>query len=320
MQKTIFSSLEYQKNSFSTVKYIFGLIALPFFIVSCGVQFTPVETFEEQNKDRHLKTEEFLKEKYPIHDYNSLAFGKTIVYKPESFRILDSLYAVKQDYIDKNKLRELKTSGIEDMISQYRPKAQADIDQVKYEHEHIYTLNNVDSMQVNHDYFVFDFKDSLITHTPFYNYNISSKWKKLHNSYLFEFHFVTNRDLYISGREREFIAFFKAREEKLIGEPELQPFMNHTFNIMEYAQAINSVDFNAITKQIGITVIKFLSENSEIESFGTFIALEDEYENVIGYERTIKWLENNKVNETTITFSPYLEFEEMKTKTKDKLK
>lgn len=313
MQNEFFITHKYQK-----LRHSLYFAAVSLLTFSCGVQYTPVETFEDQDRNRHKKTEEYLKSEYPINDYKSLAFGKTVVYKPESFRILDSLYEVKQEYIDNDNLRDLKLSGVEDMIDSYRPRAQEDIHKVKYEYEHIYTLNEVDSIQVNHDYFVFNYEDNLITHSPFYNYLIPKKWKNLHNSYLFEFHFVTNRDLYISGREREFIRYFKAREEDLIGEPELQSFMNHTLNLMDYANKINSVDFNLLSKQIGFNIIKYISEDSEIESFGTLIALEDNNEVILGYERTIIWLENNQINETTIKFNPYLEFEEMKTETKKK--
>jgi hypothetical protein len=142
----------------------------------------------------------------------------------------------------------------------------------------------------------------------------------LHNSYLFEFHFVTDRDLYISGREREFIQHFKAKEEALIGEPELQSFITHTLDIMRLANSINSVDFNLLTKQLGLNIVKFLSKDAVIDSFGTLIALEDENNNVLGYERTIKWSENNKVNETKIIFNQYLQLEKMETTTKDKIK
>ena len=284
---------------------------------SCGVKYTPVETFEDQDDKRHKKTEETLKSKFPNKKYESLAFGKTIVYKPPSFETLDSLYAVKKEYIDNNELRELKISGVEDMIENYRPIARQDIDEVRYEFEHIYYLTKNDTMEVHHDFFVLDHTDSIVTHTPFYSYNISKNRKELHNSYLFEFHFVTDRDLYISGREREFIQHFKSQEENLIGEPELQSFMTHTLDIMRLANHINSVDFNLLTKQLCLNVVKFISNSAVTESFGTLIALEDENGKVLGYERTIKWADNNQLKETTIVFNQYLQLEEMKTTTKD---
>lgn len=206
------------------------------------------------------------------------------------------------------------------MIENYRPIAQNDIDQVRYEIEHIYYLVDNDTIDVKHDFLVLDHKDSITTHTPFYSYKISKSRKELHNSYLFEFHFVTDRDLYISGREREFIQHFKLKEESLIGEPELQTFMTHTLDIMRLANHINSVDFNLLTKQLSLNIVKFLSKDAVIESFGTLIALEDEYNNVLGYERSVTWSENNKINETKIIFNPYLQLEKMETKTKDKLK
>lgn len=319
MQNKIDLSTKYHSKVILLINY--PIVVLSFFILtlsSCGINHTPVESFKDQDEKRHKKTEEFLKSEYPNKNYKSLAFGKTIIYKPPSFNTLDSLYAVKQEYIDNDEIRELKTSGVEDMIENHRPIAQQDIDEIKYEFEHIYYLTTDIGLQVNHDFFVFDYKDSLITHTPFYNYSIPSKWKELHNKYLFEFHFVTDRDLYISGREREFISHFKAREEELIGEEELQSFMTHTLSVMTLANQINSVDFNLLTKQLGLNTVKFISENSEIESFGTLIALEDENSNILGYERTVRWSENENIKETIITFNEYLEFENMETINKGK--
>lgn len=322
MQKKLKLSSDYQKRFKNSSYYFYLLFIIASFslISSCGVKYTPVKTFEDQDAKRRQKTEEVLKYKYPDKKYESLAFGKTIVYKPASFNTLDSLYAVKKEYIDNDELRELKMSGVEDMIENYRPIARQDIDKVRYEFEHIYYLTKNDTIQVHHDFFVLDHKDSVITHTPFYSYKILKSRKELHNSYLFEFHFVTDRDLYISGREREFIRHFKAKEEDLIGEPELQSFMTHTLDIMRLANHINSIDFNLLTKQLGLNIVKFLSKNAVTESFGTLIALEGESNAVLGYERTIEWSEDNKLNETKIIFNQYLQLEKMETTTKDKLK
>ena len=297
----------------------FFIVIVTFFTIisSCGIRYNPVETFEGQDKKRHEKAEAYLKSKYPDKEYSSLAFGTTIVYKPPSFNTLDSLYAVKKEYIDNDELRELKTSGVEEMIEAYRPKAQEDLDQVEYEFEHIYYLAKNDSIEVNHDFFVFNYKDSIITYTPFYNYSIPSNKKEVHNSYLFEFHFTTDRDLYISQREKDFLSYFKAREEELIREPELDSFINHTLKLMTLANRINSIDFKLLSQHISLKFIKNISNDAIIESFGTLIALEDSNNNVIGYERTIKWSEKDKIYETTITFNQYLELDNMKTITKE---
>ncbi|MDX1652487.1 MAG: hypothetical protein R3277_08350, partial [Brumimicrobium sp.] len=229
----------------------FGLSGLLLiFSGACATQYTPIETFQERDENRHKKTEAYIKEKFPGKEYKSLAFGKTIVYKPSSFEILDSLFTVREEYIDKGEIRELKTSGVEEMIAAYKPVAERDAHLVQYEHEHIYKFVKGSNHSVHHDYFLFNSKDSLLTHTPLYSYEIPAKWSELHNSYIFEFHFITDRDLYISGRERDFLDFFKSREQALIGEDELQDFMVHTLKIMNYARQINSIDYSELTKYI----------------------------------------------------------------------
>jgi hypothetical protein len=174
MQKKFKLSSDNQKSFINSSYYFYLLFIITTFslISSCGVKYTPVQTFEDQDTKRHQKTEEVLKSKYSDQKYESLAFGKTIVYKPSSFNTLDSLYAVKKEYIDNDELRELKMSGVEDMIENYRPIARQDIDKVRYEFEHIYYLTEKDTIQVHHDFFVLDHKDSVVTHKPFYSYNI----------------------------------------------------------------------------------------------------------------------------------------------------
>ncbi len=276
---------------------------------------TPIKTIKDQKEGFHKTIEETAKNMHALEDYQSLSFGQMKVYKPEAFVRLDSIYSVKQEYLDNNDLRGLKRSGIDDLIPGYRAEALQEIHEVQYEIEHIYQTSTSDSIEIHNAFFLFDYKDSLILVSPFYNFKIDKKYKTLFYAYQFDYHFVTNRDLHISEAEWEFLRFFKSKQFELIGNQELSPFMNHTMKIMEAAKKASTVDFRNISKILVINHFTDLGKKIAIESFGQLMVLE-ENETVIGYELKVEWVDeglNALKKSTTFTFSPYLEVESIST-------
>lgn len=282
---------------------------------SCISSHQPVERFQEKENNRKELIETILTKEHGDSVYQSLAFGPLTVYKPESFRELDSLYALKDDFIERNDLRGLKTSGVEDKIPAYRAEAQNDVDKVEYEIEHIFSLEYDDSFNISHTFFLFNHEDSLLSQDKLYSYTLPSQYKKMHNKYLFEYHFITSRDLYISRDEMEFIQFYKKKERQLAGTEELDSFMVNTMKTMELAQNINSVDYRELIKYRSIENLKPLGGDITINEFGTLIALKDENERIVGYEYTIRWHDNaNNIKKKSIfSYSPTLTLEGIET-------
>ena len=279
-------------------------------LFSCITPHEPIETIDKSIVSREKMIEDTLREKYGEDHYISLAFGQLTVYKPPSFQQLDSLYAIKQDYIENDDLRGLHQSGIEDVIPGYRAQAQNDIDQVKYELEHIFGVKNTDSIRVMHTYFTFNHSDEIQSISNLYDYIIHEKYEELHQKYLYGYHFTTNRDLYISKSESEFLELFKQREWELAQQKKgLDSFMNHTFSLMKLAQKINSVDFRTLAKFSSIEKLKSLHPGASItiEEFGELMMLENANDQIIGYEFKIIWkAEGASLKATTFSFSPFL--------------
>lgn len=287
----------------------------PLFLCSCISSYEPVERFEENEEKRREKIENRLVKRHSDSTYQSLAFGQLIVYKPESFKALDSLYALKDEYIERNDLRGLEKAGIEDMIPAYRAEAQEDIDEVRYEIEHVYSIKKNDSLTVQHAIFLFNHQDSITSEDQLYKYTIPQGLKEMHTNYLFEYHFITNRDLYISRDERDFIRYFKSKEQQLAGTKSLQPFMVNLLNTMQLAQRINSVDYRDLVKFKSIQKLKDLNTNLTIIEFGTLLALKDKNDQIIGYEFSIRWQrDDDKIKKKTIfSYSPTLNLIETQT-------
>ena len=294
------------------------LLLMALLLQACGLNFSPHPTIEERQKERETSIEKHLTAKLSnVDEYESLAFGTMKVYKPPVFAKLDSLYDIKYTYQKENRYRELHDSGIEEEIAKTQQYTNKYIDQITYEIEHIYALNGKDSTTIHHDYFVLDHKDSVLNHTKFYHYTIPISLKEIHLNYLFELHFITKSNLYISTPELNFIRYFKEKEQELIGDEKLQKFMIHTLNIMLLAEIINSVDFLNLSKVIAFNHLQSNYNNPDVTFFGNLVAHEDEFKNVIAYTLELRWRDNSQpskpVMSSTFEFTPYLNISKVET-------
>jgi len=285
-----------------------------FLLGGCITAHEPIERFKQKETTKKENIEEILSLRYGDSTYQSLAYGPLIVYKPESFKQLDSLYALKEDFIERNDLRGLETSNVEEKIPSYRAQAQQDIQLVQYEIEHIYSVKSVDSLTIHHSVFLYDYMDSLLSQDTLYTYSFPKKYEKMHINYLFEYHFITKRDLYISNNERQFIQYFKRKEQDLAKSPSISSFMTQVLETMTLAQKINSVEYNELIKYKSIQNLKPLGGNITINEFGTLIALEKNNE-IVGYEYDIRWQDNSdKIKKKSIfTYTPTLSLEKIDT-------
>jgi hypothetical protein len=132
----------------------------------------------------------------------------------------------------------------------------------------------------------------------------------LYKNYLFEMHFVTARELYISQSEQNFIRLFKHKENEYIGTPDHENFLIHTLRIMELGRRINTVDYVQLTQAIALFQIDQKVEKATIVNRQALIALENNQGELIGYEYSVDWKdpkdENATVIRTIFEFDPYL--------------
>jgi hypothetical protein len=282
---------------------------------SCITPYEPIATFEEKQLEKEKTIENYVKQnialdKNAVGVYESLAYGDLTVYKPKIFHSLDSLYAIKDSLIRHNKQREIIESDLELFIEEYRGKAQEQTDEIRYETEHIYCVRGSSHHSIYSEFFYMDAKDSIISSFEKFHFSIPRQDYNMYKNYLFEMHFTTPRELYISQLEKDFIMLFKSKEVQFYKTAEHQKFMQHTLRLMEIASVINTVDYVSLTRVIGTSLIQEKFKDAEILNIGSLIALEDNLKQVVGYEIEFKW--NNKENKfekdvvSTIEFDPYL--------------
>lgn len=289
------------------------MIAFLFMFPSCGLKFEPAPTLESRRKDREAVIETYVNE-FLKRDktYESLAFGPLTVYKPEEFHRLDSLYELKFSYEEQGRMNEFMALGLQEKIDSQITIAEEVKDQISYELEHIYSLQSGSNLRVYHDYFMLNEADSIVVHDPFYSYEIPLALKNMQLNYLFELHFLTPSERYISEEEMNLILFFKQREQELIeSERDLSRFMTHALTVMQLARRIGSLDFVDLTKAAANNYIKSRYENTVIDNFGALIVKEDtngeieEYSLAVQFRTTIEGETIQLLSE--FTFSPYLE-------------
>ncbi len=300
------------KASLTSKLILFCSIVL---LAACSVNFVPQPTLEERQFERERVIERHLHNTYRLSDrYESLGFGPLNVIKPPVFITLDSLYDIKSSYIDNNDLRGYKLSGVDELIEDYRIYANRQKHLLKFELEHIYTTSTKDSVRLHHDYFVLDYKDSILSHTPFYYYQLANRDKDNLLNYIFELHFITDAPIFITEQELNFIRFYKEREQELIRTDELNDFMKHVMELMYIAELVNSVDFVDLAKVEAVKAVKKTFQNSEKFSFGQLLVEEDELGQVIRYMMDVTWhpAPGEEKRKTRFTFDPYLKLKEQK--------
>lgn len=292
---------------------MFIRLIVPFLILgllgSCGSsQNNAIKTFQSQESEFHMTIENETANKYPAGTYKSLAFAETKVYKPIEFYKLDSIYAIKERYVENKDWRGLQDSGVEESIPSYRAAAQAVMHEVKYEIEHIYQARVKDSLQIHHAFYIFDHKNELKSITPFYHFDIDAAEQNLFYKYQFNIHFLTDRDLHISNEEWNFLQFLKAREIQLIKEEELQGYMDHVMLLMKIASVSHSVDFNDIAKYLVLLKLKELGGKIIINDIDQLYVNSID-EEIISYQIVVEWQfeDSKQLNKSTFEFSPYLE-------------
>lgn len=293
----------------------FSLVIL-LFLASCST-LKLYKSPEERRIEREKVIESFIKDSLPkSKSYESLGFGPLNVYKPSIFISLDSLYEVKYQYEKDGRIAEYSKTNNDELIEEYKKEAKKHEDKIEFEIEHIYSIKNLNELTIYHDYFLLDYKDSILNQDKLYHYRIPSYLKDIQMKYLFELHFTSNHhNRLITEEEYDFIKFFKAREQELIGNTrKLNEFMTHTLILMTLAERLNTINFVKLTKFVGE---RYLDRNFNGATMNSsqLIVEEDDQGNTLNYLLSIEWIDETEgqAMKSVMTFSPYLELEKVDT-------
>ena len=221
-------------------------------VTGCGLHYTPPETPEAFELRRHKAVEAYVQSNTKNQGvlYESVAFGKTQMVKPSSYRLLDSLYAIKY----KNEQRGLRTDAIlEEQIGNQRIIARNDTNRVIYIENHVFALTSDTTTEI----YAADFQlssdaavnDMIIRESTFLPKRDTERYKQ----YLFNESFL-NSGSQPSTSEEKFYALFTNHFNE-VSKDQRDLGVKHMLLIMEIAQRRKSLGPQGIIETLGAMAI-----------------------------------------------------------------
>ena len=117
---------------------LLGVFTISLTLHSCGLKYTPPETPESFEERRHQAIEQHFRQQLQKDslNYTSLAFGETIVFKPASFKTLDSLFELKYQ----NEQKKITDKELEEKILLQREVLAKDTAMIIYLENHVFSF------------------------------------------------------------------------------------------------------------------------------------------------------------------------------------
>jgi hypothetical protein len=242
------------KSLIKSLLYSFLLVTL---VASCGFKYTPTETRESFFQKRQGKISDYILNQMngQTLSYTSIAYGKTTVLKPISYKALDSLYELKYQ----NELKQIKDMRLEVIINNQRQIALNDTAKVLYLENHVFSLGNADTITFYNTIFhlTSDIKisDVDIKQSVF----LPAKYSELYRKYLFEESYLSAVN-YASEQEKKFYQKYKDEiENRSIAQQDA--FVLHALKLMELSARIRTTSNRELLNELAIQLLPKITVN-----------------------------------------------------------
>jgi hypothetical protein len=256
---------------------------------ACGLHYTAPETPEAFEIRRHKAVESYVQSttKNEGYMYESVAFGETQIVKPNSYRTLDSLYALKYN----NELKGLKMDALlDEKIGNQRIIARNDTNRVIYIENHVFALTSDTTTEIYGANFQVSSElvvhDMIIRESTFLPKRDTERYKQ----YLFNESFL-NLGNPPNSSESKFYTLFTNRFNEL-SKDQRDLEVRHMLQIMEIAQRRASLGTEGILKTLAaleilgnISVSELVNTASKLttSNFQFIKASNEPASQVIGY-------------------------------------
>lgn len=301
------------KSLFKSLWYSFLLVSL---VASCGLKYTPTETRESFFQKRQEKISDYILNQMngQTLSYTSIAYGKTTVLKPISYKALDSLYELKYQ----NELKQFKDIRLEEIINNQRQIALNDTAKVLYLENHVFSLGNSDTIVFYNAIFQLTSDLKVTDVTIKQSVNLPAKYSGLYQKYLFEESFLSAVNL-ASEQEKKFYQKFKDElENRSIAQQDA--FVLHTLKLMELSNCIRKTSNRELLNELAIEILTKICANPTntkvLPIKESIIRAENDAVTTTGYlvKITFSSIENGLIienNERTLLFNQFLELKEI---------
>ncbi|SFT69732.1 hypothetical protein SAMN05216474_1881 [Lishizhenia tianjinensis] len=240
----------------SKTNHLYFFHVLPLYLVllilpACASTKNVGKSLQSQEKTRELAIERYIKSTLgeDSNRYESIAYGKLIVTKPESFFPLDSMYRLKTELLKNKGKNYHQLEELDQAIAVKRLELEAEKSNIIYEQEHVYAVKKDSTVEIHEVMvnlenqinvnFLTPLDSNLINKELFYTYKI----------YFFNMPFVITSYYYPSQEEIEFYRLYKTHYESLFSTEERNAFLDHTLSLMRKAKRIRSLSVKKLVEK-----------------------------------------------------------------------
>jgi len=247
------------KNSCSAlITFLFTTLALVQ-LTGCGLKYTPPPSPEVIEEERRFAMQEQLYNDFNRigKKYSALTYGQLVVVKPDSYKRLDSLYAIK--YRHRNEHRP----ELDRQIDSQKALIANDTIPVLYVETHWFELAQDSTLE----YITAEIsmkKNNKITDVKNLDYfQVSKAYEPYARMFMKEESFLSPGTYAPSDNELSFYAAYKAQSATLQGEAK-DAFMKHTFGIMQIAGKSGTVSTDALLRVLALAEIRMAYPTADV--------------------------------------------------------
>lgn len=248
-------------------------------ISACGLKYEPQTMPEDQKLNRQKAVELMVEQEFSTKGmtYKSLAFGQTAVLKPQSYKVLDSLFAEKYKLEQEGRNDRYLNEAIE--VQQII--CQRDTNTILYRENHVFSLTYRDTAQIINGIFDLN-KNNELKNVKFEEaVYIDKELVPFYTYYLFEGSFLYPG---YSAETRE-TAFYRFYREKLavLSGSQKDTYLEHMLRLMSYAKRKKTLENTTLAKEVVKQVVHKGSNEYKEENFPRIDALY-EGNRLVGYD------------------------------------
>lgn len=232
----------------------FNVLPLSFVLLiftACSSSQTVGTSLERQERSREKIIESRIKKDLGSDstNYESIAFGKLLVTKPDSFYPLDSMYRLKTELLKNRSKNYYELERLEEAIDIKRLELQPELSKIIYEQEHVYAVKNDSTVEV-HEVMV-NLKDQKsVNYISLLNqHHFDERLLANYKLFFFNLPFIVTYYYYPSQEEMDFYQLYKTRYEEIIDEEEKNDFLIHTLQVMKRSQSIRSLSVKRLVEK-----------------------------------------------------------------------
>ncbi len=190
--------------------------------------YIPKQSEAEKLLDRKVFIANELKSTFePEFTYIGISFSDNSSLRPNSFYVLDSLYAIKQ----LNESSRKVDANLEREIEIQRGLAFKEKDRIKNKVEHLFVLEGLTVSEYCNSFFIFDDSDTIVESKITERYLLANGYRQYFE--LFTLELPLNPNIPTTDKyEAAFYKMYKARLAVLTGKHQ-SDFLTHAFNLLK---------------------------------------------------------------------------------------